>query len=407
MIAGTHLLRALAGASLLPLLAAAPAQAQAQTETYLDLQAGLGYSTNPDLRRDGVGSAFGRVSAYGYHGWGTERSRSNISAYVENSTFFRRYGNRQLFSVQGNNSTQVSETVTVFGSAGFSGDYGAQLSSRFFGAPVNTTPVNPVIPEGSVIVVNPDLAALSQRQYRIFGNAGLSYTLSPRDSLIGTVGAQRLFFKGNASGLLDYNQYDTSLAWQRQVNERLSGGIRVIASKTDYELGRSVLTYGPQLTAELKLNETLRAGGAIGFVRTERDLGVLGNDNSTDLAFDASVCRDLEYERMCARIARRTQSDSIGASPTSSSLTADYSRRLNARDQIQLAIAGTTTDAGGNFAIGRQNFYSLSGAFDRKISPRLSAGVNVAARKLTIGGPDPKADIGGSLFIRNRFGSVR
>lgn len=405
MMTHKHFLSALAGASLLPLFAAAPAQAQ--TETFLDLQAGIGYSTNPEMRIDGAGSAFGRISAYGYHGWGTERSRSNISAYVENSTYFRRYGNRQLFSVNANNSTQVSETVTVFGTAGFSGDFGAQLSSRFFGAPVNVAPVNPLIPDGAVVIVNPDLAALSQRQYRIYGNGGVSYTLSPRDSIIATLGAQRAFFKGNSGNLLDYNQYDTSLAWQRQVNERLSAGVRLIASKADYTLGRSVVTYGPQLTADLRLDETLQLGGAIGFVRTERDLGPLGRDNSTDLAFDASACRNLEYERMCARIARRTQSDSIGAAPTSSSVTADYSRRLNARDQLQAAFAFTTTDAARDFGIGRQNFYSLSGSFDRKISPRLSAGINVAARKFTTGGPDPKADIGGSLFIRNRFGSVR
>ncbi|NJC04492.1 hypothetical protein GGQ97_000285 [Sphingomonas kaistensis] len=405
MITGKHFLRALAGASLLPLFAAAPAHAQ--NETFLDLQAGLGYSTNPDLRLDGVGSAFGRISAYGYHGWSTERSRSNISAYVENSTYFRRYGNRQLFSVQGNNSTKISETVTAFGSAGFSGDFGAQLSSRFFDAPVNTAPVDPVIPEGSVIVVNPDLAALSQRQYRIFGNGGLSFTLSPRDSLTGTIGAQRAFFKGNAGNLLNYTQLDSTLAWNRQLDERLSAGVRLIASKSDYTLDRSILTYGPQVTANLRLDESLELDGAIGFVRTERDLGPLGESSSTDLAFDASLCRNLEYERMCAAIARRTQSTSIGAAPTSSSLSANYSRRLNARDQIQLAIAATTTDSARELGLGRQNFYSASGSFDRKISLRLSAGVNVAARKFTIGGPDPKADIGGSLFIRNRFGSVR
>lgn len=405
MITGKHLVRALAGASLLPLFAAAPAHAQ--TETFLDLQGGLGYSTNPEMRLDGVGSAFGRISAYGYHGWGTERSRSDISAYVENSTYFRRYGNRQLFSVQGNNSTQLSETVTAFGSAGFSGDFGAQLSSRFFGAPVNTTPVDPVIPEGSVVVVDPDLAALSQRQYRIFGTGGLSFTLSPRDSLTGTFGAQRAFFKGNAGNLLDYTQLDSSLAWNRRLDERLSAGVRLIASKSDYSLGRSILTYGPQVTADLRLDESFEVRGAIGFVRTERDLGVLGESSSTDLAFDASLCRSLEYERMCATVARRTQSNSIGAAPTSSSFSGNYSRQLNARDQIQLAIAATTTDSARDLGLSRQNFYSLSGSFDRKISPRLSAGVNVAARKFTIGGPDPKADIGGSLFIRNRFGSVR
>ena len=392
MMTGKHLLSAVAGASLLPLLASAPAAAQNQT--YVDLQAGIGYSTNPDLRLNGGGSGFGRISAYGFHGWGSERSNSNVSAYVENSSYLRRYGNKQLFSLNANTTNQVTEKLSVFGNAGFSADFGAQLSSRFFAAPVDTVPLNPVIPETSVIIVNPDLAALNQRQYRVNGLVGASYILSPRDNLSGTVGAQRVFFKGGTVGALDYNQYDTSLAWRRQVNERVSAGLRVIASKSDYSLGRSILTYGPQVTADVRLDENLEFGGAIGFVRTERDLGTV-NRNSTDLAFDASLCRNLEYERFCGRIGRRTQTAALGAAPTSSSLSADYSRRLNARDQIQAALAFVSTGAARDVGLGRQNYYSLSGSFDRKINTRLSAGVNVAARKLTTSGPDPRADIGG------------
>nr|WP_314445838.1 hypothetical protein [uncultured Sphingomonas sp.] len=405
MTSGRTVLGALAGAGLLPLFAAAPAAAQNQS--FVDLQAGLGYSSNPDLRIDGVGSGFARVSAYGYHGWGSERSKSSVSGYVENSSYFRRLGNRQLFSFNADNNTQVSETMRVFGNVGFSGDFGSQLSSRFFGAPATATPLDPTIPPTSVVVVNPDLAAISQRQYRVNGLVGASFVLSPRDTLTGTVGAQRVTFKSGA-GLLDYYLFDTSLAFRRQVNERLSGGVRLIASRGDYTLGRSILTYGPQLTADLRLSENLELGGAIGFVRTEQDLGALGpSSNSTDLSFDASLCRNLEYDRFCGRIARRTQSAAIGTAPTSTSLTADYSRRLTARDQVQAAVSLVTNDATEELALGRQNFYSVSGSFDRRFSPRLSAGVNLVARKFTVSGPNPDADVGGSLFVRTRLGSVR
>jgi hypothetical protein len=405
MMNGKHILGALAGASLLPLVAAAPAQAQNQT--YLDLQAGVGYSSNPELRLDGAGSAFGRISAFGYHGWGNERSNSNLSAYVENSTYFRRYGNRQLFTLNAANTTQATEKLRLFGNLGFAGDFGAQLSSRFFGVPTNGIPADSVVPESTVIIVNPDLAALNQRSYRVNGLVGASYVISPRDFIDATFGAQRVFYTGSTADLLDYTQLDTSVAWRRQVNERLSAGIRLIANRADYSLGRSVLSYGPQITADLRLDETLRLSGAVGFVKTERDFGPLGNDNSTDLALDASICRELEFERLCGRIARRTQSAAIGTAPTSSSATAEYSRRLNARDYLQAAAALVRTDGVRDLAIGNQSFYSLSASFDRKINPRLSAGVNVAARKYTISGPDPKADLGASLYIRNRFGSVR
>jgi hypothetical protein len=356
------------------LAAAAPASAQDQNQTYVDVQGGLGYSSNPDLRVDGVGSGFARVSAYGFHGWGDERSNSNISAYVENSSYFRRLGNRQIFSLNAANATSVNEKVRVFGSLAFSGDFGAQLSSRFFGPPADAIQVDPLIPPTSVIVVTPDLLALTQRQYRVGGTVGASYVLSPRDSLTGTIGASRVWYKGGAAGngdLLDQNLYDASMTWRRQFTERVSAGIRLIAGRADYTLGRTILTYGPQVTADLQLSESTQLGGAIGFVRTERDFGPVGADrNSTDLALDGSLCRTLEYE-------------------------------------IQAGVAFITTGDVREIGVGRQNFYSLSGSFDRRISPRLSAGVSLAARKFTISGPDPKADLGASLFIRNRFGSIR
>lgn len=311
---GEHLLSALAGASLLA-LSATPATAQvvsttqsdqaaqaepqdSRNQTFLDLSAGLGYSTNPELRFGGDGSAFGRISAFGFHGWGSERSNSSISAYVENSTYFKRYGNKQLFYLNAANSTRVSEKVNVYGNVGISGDFGAQLSSRFFGIPADAVSVDPRIPDTSTIIVTPDLVAISQKQYRINGSAGISYILSPRDDLSATVGAQRVFFRGGDTSLLDYYQYDASAAWRRRLNERAGVGIRVLVNRTDYTLDRSITSFGPQLTADLLLSENLQAAGAIGFVRTHRDFGPAGAErDSTDLAFDGSLCRTLEYER--------------------------------------------------------------------------------------------------------------
>lgn len=412
---GKPLLHAMAGASLLPLAlvaAAAPATAQGRpTETYLDLQAGLGYSTNPELRRGGVSSGFGRISAYGFHGWGSERSNSSVSAYVENTSYFRQLGNRQLLSLTAANATNVTEKLRVFGDLSFSADYGNQLSSRFFGVPSYTVPTDPVVPPTTVIVITPDLVSLSQRQYRVGGTGGASLTISPRDSLSANFGAQRIWFKGRAvtnGGLLDYNVLSTNIAWRRQVNERLSAGVRMIASKTDYTMGRSILSYGPQVTGDISLDERTQLGGAIGVVRTERNFGPAGVDrNSNDLAFDASICRNYEYERFCGNISRRTQTGAIGSSTSSSALFANYSRRLTARDQVQASVGFVTNEGDAAFGLGKQNFYTVSGSFDRKISQRLSAGIDLVARKSTIGGPDPKADVGGSLFIRNRFGTVR
>ncbi len=87
----------------LPLLAAgltitAPS-AQAATWTTLDLSAGIGVSTNPSLQVGGTSSAFGRVSALGAHEWRSERTSTSLSAYVENTTYLKGYGSKQIFDL--------------------------------------------------------------------------------------------------------------------------------------------------------------------------------------------------------------------------------------------------------------------------------------------------------------------
>lgn len=401
------LLRCLLGAGLLSMSTSLAAQ---DRTTYIDLQAGLGYSTNPLLFvGDSTGSAFGRISAYGFHGWSTERSSTSLTGYVENNTYFRRYSNQQLFNLNALTSKRFSPAVTISANLGFSGDSGGQLSSRFFEVPVGALPINQAPPGNALVIVNPDLAALNERQYRINAGLGGAFALSPRDALSTTLAAQRVFFSGGGNDL-DYNLYDASAGYQRRLSERVSAGVRVIGSYTDYRSGGSITSYGPQATIDARLTADWQLAAAAGFVRTKVDQGpqIAADNDSIDLALDGSLCRNLEFERICARISRRTQSSVLGAAPVSSSISADYSRRLNARDQLQATLAVVRT---GRVEIesvgGAQTFYSFAGSFDRRISDRLSAGVSAVARTLQTAGPNPKADLGGTIFVRHRFGRVR
>jgi hypothetical protein len=111
---------------------------------------------------------------------------------------------------------------------------------------------------------------------------------------------------------------------------------------------------------------------------------------------------------MCARVSRRTQTSVLGAAPAATSASADYFRRLSAKDQVQASL--TLVRSGrvdGLNIVRRQAFYTLGGSYDRSINDRLSVGVNVAGRKLSSFGPDPNLDIGGSMFVRYRLGDVR
>jgi hypothetical protein len=246
-----------------------------------------------------VGSGFGRVSAYGFHGWNTERSYTSLSAYVENTTYLRRYGNRQLFSLNAATSLKASETVNLSGGVGFSGDFGAQLGSRFYSVPQTLATEARIVVEQPLVLVTPDLAAINQRQYRLSGNLGASFVLSPRDSVTTSLGAQRVFAGGNANGL-DYNQLDGSAGYSRQVNERWSFGAQAVASYADYSIGRSILLYGPQLTAAAQLNENVDFRGSIGFLRSEQDGGALGGRAARPTLLSAVRCAATSSLNACA-----------------------------------------------------------------------------------------------------------
>ncbi|HSU68619.1 MAG TPA: hypothetical protein VLJ39_17190, partial [Tepidisphaeraceae bacterium] len=104
--------------------------AAAKTTDYIDLEAGLGFSTNPLLQLHSHSTAFGRVSAYGVHSWETEQGSTTLTGYVENTTYFRDYGSKQIFDLGAHTNQRVSQTVTLFGDLDFSGDFAGQLSNR-------------------------------------------------------------------------------------------------------------------------------------------------------------------------------------------------------------------------------------------------------------------------------------
>lgn len=389
-----------------------PATAGAQTRNYVDLMGGIGYSTNPFFTTGGgTGSAYARMGAFAVHNKTTERSDTALSAYVENSAYLSHYPSRQIFSLNARTSRKANERWTLYGALGFDGDFGGQLRSRFYSVPSGPVVVDPNLPPPPT-GVDPELNGLSQRQYRLSGQVGAQAAMSELDTLTFSAAALRVF-TANKGDDLDYNQYDGSVGYERKLNERLAVGGRLVAQKSDYPGDRSVTSIGPQATVRARLSERWDLSAALGFVRTNEDRGGdEGSHNSLDLAAEASLCRVLEAERLCGRVSRRAQRTIASDSSTGTSAAIDYFRQLTARDTIQ----GTASYVRSGFREGesvivnsaqRSSFATVAGSYERKLNDRLFAGVNVAARHLSRPGPDPKADIGGTLRLRYRLGSVR
>lgn len=381
--------------------------------TFLDLEAGLGFASNPELRFDSESSAFGRISASGYHAWSSETGVISLRGYIENTSYFKRYGSKQLWSLGAATTQQVSPTVTLFGDLGFSGDFGGQLSSRFFykpGDPVLPDPTNP-LPEP---VVNPDLFGINGRQYRVNGSAGASIRSGARSTISLTAGASHAFSNGQNKDA-DYTSYFGNGSYSRQISERTNAGASISVARQDFKRGGTSTTVNPAIFANTRLSEELSAEGSIGVMRIHQDFEGL-SDTSTALSFSGSLCNVTTSTHFCGRVSRDAttglSSAAIGgvtqaAITTTASLS--YSRKLSAKDSIQGSVYASryrTAASIDGLDDPESTYASAVIGYDRNFGARLFGGVQGGVRKLFQNGPDPDTDFNATVYLRYRLGDL-
>jgi hypothetical protein len=374
---------------------------------YLDLTANLGYSSNPFLEiGNSRSSAYGRVSARGVHAWGGERSSSSISAFVEGTTYLNDYGLKSIFALTGDTQFQASERLSLFASGGVTGDLAGQLSNRFLYVPSAPVVPDPNLPPPPVVVDDPDLFSFTGRQYRVYGQGGASFGVSERGTLTVSGGAQRTIYTDD---LLDeYTTLFGNGTYGHTLSERTTVGFGVGVSQTNYSnSSSSTTTINPTVNIRTLLSENWDASAAVGvsFSKVDDELG--GDDSSTSLSLDAELCRTLEFDRFCGRVARYQQSSSRAAIVTTTTVGLDWYKRLDDKQTIQLsaAVVRYVSDfqALEDF---RTHHFRLAASYSRRINMRLSAGADVGVRSLRQDGPDPDADIGANLFLRYRLGDL-
>jgi hypothetical protein len=391
----------------------AEAQPTRRTTTFLDLEAGLGFSSNPFLQLDSHSSLFGRVSASGTHMWSSERGVTALTGYVENTTYFRGgYGSKQIFDVGARTNQAVSETVSMYGDVNFSGDFAGQLSNRLISGPTPPPPPdpnNPLPPPGGY----PDLFGLSGRQYRLTGDLGTSIRTGARGTVSMSVGAQHSWFSG-PSKELDYTSYYGSGGYSVQVSERTSVGGTVFLQRQDYRHGDWANIVNPVVTASTQLSETLTASGSIGVMAiNQQSFG--NNDKSVTPSFSASLCSRATDSRFCGRISRDAQSALSSSvlngqreATINTSITGEYWRRLSRDETIQASLTAVHYNSASAVDGDRLRSTYVSGVvgYDRHVGNRLFAGVKGGARKLFQTGPDPKLDFNASVYVRYRLGDL-
>jgi hypothetical protein len=390
----------------------ASGSAGAKTTDYIDLEAGAGFSSNPLLQLNSRSTGFGRISAYGLHSWSTERGSTTLTGYLENTTYFRDYGSKQIFDLTAGTNQRVSPTVTLFGNADFSGDFAGQLSNRLINVPsqpVVPVPGNPLPPP----TANPDIFGFNGRQYRVSGDVGASIRSGARGTISISAGAQRSWFTGGNSDA-DYNSYFATGGYSQQVSERTSVGASVQFQRQDFRHGDWANIVNPSLTLRTQLSENMFADAAVGVMAIDQRTDDQ-KDHKVTPSVSGEICREDSLSRFCAHVSRDAQSalsarlvNASGGAAITTTAGVDYFRRLSERETVQASLTGTRYDSPASLNGLRLRTTYLSGVvgYDRKVGNRIYAGISGGARKLFQVGPDPKLDVNANVYLRYRLGDL-
>jgi hypothetical protein len=374
--------------------------------TFVDLTGSLGFSSNPFVRTaDSKSSFLGRASVRGVHSWAGERSTTGITGFVEGTTYFNDYGVRSIFAVSGNTTYAASETVSVYGSAGVSGDLSGQLGSRFVYVPPFGQVPDPTVPPPPT-VVDPDVFDFSGRTYRIYGQGGASIQTGTRSSVGISGGISRAIFTG--AGRNDYTSFFGNGSYNLRLSDRTVVGafVRVTRTEHDGSNDRSTII-NPAATLRTRLAENLSASLDVGVSFSSVDRDAI-KSHSTNLSVRGSLCRTSETENLCGRVSRYAQTSASSDVVTTDTLGVDWSKQLDDSQSIQL-MASVVRYAREDALTGdeKTNYYRFAASYSRRISSRLSGGVDLSARSLRRDGTDPDTDITGTVFVRYRLWESR
>ena len=150
--------------------------------TYLDLEGGAGYSTNPRFSfssHDGSGTGY--LSLHAVHARITDRTTTLFSAFAQETAYTSHYGSSSSLSVSARHDAAVNEKLRLFVDANAGYDENGQLDTRIISVP--NVPVLPCNSENLVRNI-PSPHVTQEIPFRTFrseaSSAALPTTTSPR-----------------------------------------------------------------------------------------------------------------------------------------------------------------------------------------------------------------------------------
>lgn len=207
-------------------------------------------------------------------------------------------------------------------------------------------PQAPETPPPPDVILN-DITLLGRQTRREAVTAGASVVFQPNrfDQLTFASNVSLQRYRKN-SGLNDYNFVSHSLAFSRQINDKVSIGGMYEESVGDFKyirfgdahISSPRLSLKARLTAQLVINAT--AGASITRVVT-----ATGKLNVTAFAGSGSVCYRGARDNFCVDAQRQVIPTALGGIRTQTSLGTNYSVKLSSRDTLQSGTSYSVASA--------------------------------------------------------------
>ncbi|QDZ08041.1 hypothetical protein FPZ24_11575 [Sphingomonas panacisoli] len=348
-----------------------------------------------------------------------DRTTVDVTGWASFRQFLRRYGLEDSYGVNTDISSRQSDRLTLRGSGSFSYSVGGFSG---YGRP-SLSPVDPtsIIPDPTqpdpLAGLNPltglsDANILGQRtRFTSYGSGvGADMQLGARSSASLDLSARALRFA--LTSYDDYNTYSGQLQLNHRLDELFSVGLIGTLTKTNY----LSLRQGDARTAELLASVDRRLGShwslnlGLGASFTKIDgRGGLPDTNFTALSARLRFCWQDESSNLCLGALRSPQPAADGNVRVSDTLTADYSLRLSARENLSVSGAYSRTGRGRTAAIGGGapaiDFVNASVRYDNQISKKLTAFVASNFSKSITSGLRRRPNVGISMGLQVRIGT--
>lgn len=384
------------------LLASSTAWADARVGATVGVRGG--YSTNPyssNASSTGSGTITGSFSPTIQ--LASPTGSTSISGDITHTEFSQNhYDGATNYTVNARTSQQIAPTVSMTGGVGYSSIFRNALFA-------NLDPNNPPGGPDDPVIVDPTGAAtFGQRTKSWYGDLGMTFTLSPRDSLTLNGQASQVDFSGTSSGLTqDFDTVSGGLSYMRVLNPTTSIGLGVNMSRSNYHDMRfgDGTQISPTLILDTRFSPRWSLNLNVGLTFSDTKL-LVGSAHRTAFSGSATLCNEGDRSNFCLSGSRSVAPTALSGISTVTTVGASYRYRITSSDSITANASYSNSKRIYGIFAEDYDYITATVNYSRRLADRLSGNVAITYSDTYSSFINRSANVWGTIGISYRLGEI-